>query len=356
MRIAMLSTPFLSVPPRTYGGTELVIHELAEGFTARGHEVTLFATGDARTSADLRYFYKEPQWPPGPFADVNHVLWAMGEILADGGYDIIHAHSAFALSLVHLFPDLPLVYTLHHAREANLSAFYQGFPQAFFIAISENQKRLEIPLRRCQVIHHGLDPDRFEWTESPLDHVAFIGRFAQAKGLHTAIDVAERAGLRIGVAGELHTVDQEYGEREVLHRLEKPHVDFLGCLGIEGKVPLLKRARALLAPIEWEEPFGLVLIEAMLSGCPVVAFPRGSVPELVEPGVTGFIARSADEMVELIRPGGPIDGFDRRRCRERAVERFSRSRLITDHEKFYAKVVAQCSQTPTPGTQLQTTI
>lgn len=349
----MLSTPFLSVPPRAYGGTELVIYELAEGLAARGHDVTLFATGDAHTSAELRYLYKEAQWPPGPFADVNHVMWAMGEILNDGRYDVIHAHSAFALSLFRLFPDLPLVYTLHHAAELNLSGFYQEFSDAYYIAISENQKRLEVPLRRCQVICHGLDPDRFQWSETALDHVAFIGRFAPAKGLHTAIDVAEKAGLRIGVAGELHPVDQEYGEREILPRLEKPHVDFLGCLGVEGKVPLLRHARALLAPIEWEEPFGLVLIEAMLSGCPVVAFPRGSVPELVEPGVTGFIARSADEMVEIIRSGGPIDSFDRRRCRERAVERFSRSRLVADHERFYSKVVASCGRKIRTGTKLQ---
>jgi glycosyltransferase involved in cell wall biosynthesis len=341
MRIAMISTPFLSVPPRDYGGTELVVYELVEGLTAKGHDVTLFATGDSSTTATLRAFYPKPQWPPDPYTDANHVSWAMAEIFADGGFDVIHAHSALALPLCRLIPNLPLVYTLHHAREESLSAFYQSFSEAFYVAISQNQKRLEIPLRHCEVIYHGLDPERFQWSATARDYVCFMGRFAQVKGLHTAIDVAEKAGVPIAVAGEIHPVDQEFGQREVLPRLEKPHVDFLGCLDMPRKIPLLRHARALLAPIEWEEPFGLILIEAMLSGCPVVAFGRGSVPELVEPGVTGFIARSADEMVEMIRPGGVLDSFDRRQCRERAVERFSRARLVSDHEDFYARVIKE---------------
>jgi glycosyltransferase involved in cell wall biosynthesis len=341
MRIAMISTPFLSVPPRDYGGTELVVFELVEGLTARGHDVTLFATGDSSTSATLRAFFPKPQWPPDPYTDANHISWAMAEIFADGAFDVIHAHSALALPSCRLRPDLPLVYTLHHAREEILSAFYQNFSEAFYVAISENQKRLEIPLRHCEVIYHGLDPHRFQWSSRPRNHVCFMGRFARVKGLHTAIDVAEKAGLRIAVAGEIHPVDHAFGESEVLPRLEKPHVDFMGCLDTSRKVPLLRDARALLAPIEWEEPFGLILIEAMLSGCPVVAFPRGSVPELVEPGVTGFIADSAEEMSEIIKLGGVLDSFDRHQCRQRAVERFSRARLVSDHEQFYAKAINQ---------------
>jgi glycosyltransferase involved in cell wall biosynthesis len=344
MRIAMISTPFLSVPPKAYGGTELVIYELVEGLTANGHDVTLYATGDASTSAKLRHLYLEPQWPPGPLTDVNHMAWAMAEIIRDEGFDVVHAHSAFALSFLKLFPELPLVYTVHHAREENLSSFYQHHPEAYYVTISENQRRLEVPLPRSEVIYHGLDTDRFRWSDTPEDYVCFVGRFAEDKGLHTAIDIAERAGLRIGVAGEVHLVDKEFGEREILPRLEKPHVDFLGCLGIDRKVPLLQYSRALLAPIQWEEPFGLVLIEAMLSGCPVVAFPRGSVPELVEPGITGFIAHSAEEMVEMIRPGGLLDDFDRRRCRERAVERFSRARLVADHENLYSRMVERADR------------
>lgn len=338
MRIAMISTPFLAVPPRDYGGTELVVYELVEGLRERGHDVTLFATGDSRTSAELRSLYPQAQWPPEMLTDLNHVSWAMQKV-AEDRFDIVHAHSAVALAMARLLPDVPLVYTLHHERDERLSAFYRHFPDAYYVAISADQKRREVPLARCHVIHHGLNADHYRWAERPADYVAFVGRLARVKGPHTAIDVAARAGVPIRVAGDIHEVDRDFGEREVLPRLTRPHVAYLGCIGMSVKVPLLRDARALLAPIEWNEPFGLILIEAMLSGCPVVAFPRGSVPELVEPGVTGFVVRSAEEMAEVIRPGGVLEGFDRRRCRERAVQRFGRWRMVADHERLYQAAV-----------------
>lgn len=346
MRIAVISTTCLRVPPETYGGTELMIYELAEGLVERGHDVVLYATGDSVTSAELRALYPRAEWPPNLMADLNHVAWAMADVQRDR-FDVVHAHTAAALAFGRLIPATPLIYTLHHVKDELLSRFYQFFGDAWYVAISENQARNEAPLPRLEVIHHGLDPSVFEWTSTPEDYVCFIGRFAEIKGPHTAIDVAGRARVPIHVAGEVHPVDRVFGDREIEHRLVMPHVRYLGCVGIDRKVPLLRGARALLAPITWDEPFGLTLIEAMLSGCPVVAFPRGSVPELVEEGVTGFIANSAEEMVELIRPGGPLDGFDRRRCRERAVERFSRARMVDDHIRLYERVVtAQESGSP----------
>lgn len=339
MRIAMISTPFLSVPPKDYGGTELVVHELTEGLLERGHEVTLFATGDSGTHADLRSLYPQAQWPPDPLTDMNHVSWAMQKVAA-GNFDVVHAHSAVALALSRLVPDVPLVYTIHHERDEKLSAYYRYFPDPWYVAISADQLRREIPLERARVIHHGLDPSYYRWTESPGTYVAFVGRLARVKGPHTAIDAAAEAGVEIRVAGEVHDVDREFGEREVLPRLTQPHVHYLGAIGMAAKVPLLRDARALLAPIEWNEPFGLILIEAMLSGCPVVAYPRGSVPELVEPGVTGFIVRDARELVEVIRPGSVLDHFDRRRCRERAVQRFSRARMVDDYIRLYREAAA----------------
>ena len=350
MRIAMISTPFLSVPPRDYGGTELIVYELVEGLTAKGHEVVLYATGDATSSAELKYLYSRPQWPPAPLPDINHVSWAISEIISDGSFDIVHTHSAFALPFSRLHPEIPLIYTLHHARDEDLSQFYRNFPDIRYIAISENQRRQEIPLRNCMVIPHGLDEDRYRYSETPADYVCFIGRFAEVKGPHTAIDVAKNAGLPIKVAGEVHQVDKEFAEREVMPRHAQPHVDFLGCVGNDRKVPLLQNARALLAPITWEEPFGLFMIEAMLSGCPVVGFPRGDLPELVEPGITGFIVTSPAEMAEAIRPGGVLDSFDRRRCRQRAAIRFSRSRLASDHEIAYAELL---SRSPARKSNLQ---
>jgi glycosyltransferase involved in cell wall biosynthesis len=342
MRVAMISTPFLAVPPRDYGGTELVVHELVEGLIERGHEVTLFATGDSRTRGELRSLYPQPHWPPNPLTDLNHVSWAL-EAVAGNRFDVVHTHSAMALAVGRLLPGTRLIYTLHHERDEQLSAFYRYYPDIQYVAISQDQRSREVALPHCDVIHHGLNAGDYEWTDRPGEHVAFVGRLARVKGPHTAIDAAAAAGVRIHVAGEVHEVDGEFGEREVMPRLRLPHVSYLGVIGMAAKVPLLRDARALLAPIEWNEPFGLILIEAMLSGCPVVAYPRGSVPELVEPGVTGFIVHDQEELTELIRPGGVLDGFDRTRCRERAVARFGRDRMVERHERLYRRVALGAS-------------
>jgi glycosyltransferase involved in cell wall biosynthesis len=339
MRIAVVSTPFVSVPPRTYGGTELVVHELVEGLSARGHQVTLFATGDSRTSARLRAIYREPCWPPDVMQDINHVSWAMASIAREP-FDLVHAHSAVALAVARLVPGVPVVYTIHHVRDEPLSTFYRHFPEANYVAISEDQARREVALPKLTVIHHGLNPDPYQWRERAADHVCFIGRFSEIKGPHTAMDVAEAAGVPIRVAGEAHPPDREFAEREVFTRMRKPHVSFVGCIGMHEKVPFFRDARALLVPIEWNEPFGLVMIEAMLSGCPVVAFARGSVPEIVEEGITGFIVRDRAEMADVIRPGGPLDHHDRRRCRERAVERFSSARMVERHEQLFQEILS----------------
>ncbi|MGE5098650.1 MAG: glycosyltransferase family 4 protein [Deltaproteobacteria bacterium] len=340
MRIAIVSTPFVAVPPRLYGGTELVVHELAEGLTDRGHEVVLFATGDSHTTADLRALYPRAQWPPEMLADLNHVSWAMQEIANGERFDIIHAHSAVALACARLLPSTPLVYTLHHERDENLSAFYRHCPHVQYIAISHDQRRREIPLDRIDVIHHGLQPSKYEWTSRGAgDYVCFVGRFSRVKGPHTAIEAAGRAGVPIRIAGEVHPPDEPWAAAELRPRLAERHVSHMGSIGLNEKRPLLRDARALLMPIEWNEPFGLIIIEAMLSGCPVVAFARGSVPELVEHGVTGFVANDVDDMASLIRRGGPIDQFDRRRCRDRAVQRFSRDRMVADHAALYERVL-----------------
>ncbi len=337
MRIAMISTPFLAVPPHDYGGTEMVVHELVEGLVAQGHQVTLFATGDSVTSAQLRALYPTGQWPPAMLPEMNHVSWALREVV-DHDFDVVHLHCAAGLAFGRLVPGVPMVYTLHHVRTEEYSKFYPYFPEVHYVAISADQARREVSLPHVTVIHHGLDPSYFEWTTSPGDYVAFIGRFAEVKGPHTAIDAAAEAGVPIRVAGETHSVDGEFGRQEVEPRLAEPHVTYLGKIGMAEKVPLLRDARALLSPITWDEPFGLILAEAMLSGCPVVAFGRGSVPELVEEGVTGFIPADAAELAEIIRPGGPLDHFDRRRCRERAVERFGRERMVADHVRLYRSI------------------
>ena len=343
LRIAMISTPFIPVPPKDYGGTELVVHELVEGLLDRGHQVTLFATGDSETRAALEAVYDEALWPPEPFTELDHVSWAMRRA-ADGAFDVVHAHSPCALALGRLAPGLPLVYTIHHAQEPALSRYYARFPDVDFVCISRDQCRRETGTAWCTVIHHGLDAGRYQWRERAEPYVCFVGRLSREKGTLTAIDAAARAGVALRVAGSIHPPDRAYVEAKVLRRLNDPGVTWVGPIGPDRKIPLLRDARALLAPIEWNEPFGLILIEALLSGCPVVAFGRGSVPELVEHGVTGFIAASENEMVELIRPGGPVDALDRRRIRQIAVRRFNRSRMVADYERVYSAAAARAAR------------
>jgi glycosyltransferase involved in cell wall biosynthesis len=340
LRIAMISTPFIPVPPRDYGGTELIVHELVEGLLDRGHQVTLFATGDSQTRATLQALYDEATWPPEPFTELDHVSWAIRQA-ADGGFDVMHAHSPCALALARLAPGLPLVYTIHHAQEPVLSRYYARFTGVDYVCISRDQCRRETAAEGCTVIHHGLDAGRYQWSGRAEPYVCFVGRLAREKGPVTAIDAAARAGVHLRMAGSIHPPDQPYVEAKVLRRLGGQGVTWMGPIGPDRKIPLLRDARALLAPIEWNEPFGLILIEALLSGCPVVAFGRGSVPELVEDGVTGFVAASEDDMVELIRPAGPVDALDRGRIREIAVRRFDRTRMVADYERVYDAAAAR---------------
>lgn len=340
MRIAMVSTPFVSTPPRDYGGTELIVSELVEGLHARGHDVTLFATGDSHTAAELRALYPEAQWPPTPAAEVQHATWALSQV-TDADFDVVQLHSAAALEMTRGWTALPVVYTIHHPHVPRMSALYREIRRATYVAISADQRSREPGLARCRVIHHGLDPWRYAWTPRPDNYVCFVGRLAPEKGAHTAIDAAAAAGVPIRVAGPVHPPDRPYAERELRYRLAAPHVRYVGPVGSARKVPLLRDARALLAPIGWNEPFGLILIEAMLSGCPVVAFGRGSVPELVEPGITGLIVGSAAEMAAVIAPGGVVDRIDRAGCRRRAVQRFGSGRMVTEYERLYAELGAE---------------
>lgn len=332
----MISTPFVQTPPVRYGGTELVVADLAEGLVAAGHEVTLFATGDSAAACPIEALFTEPVWPPDPYHEMAHATWALGRIAgAPTPYDLVHAHVPAALALAR-FLDVPLVYTIHHDRDEMLQSYYLHCPSVTTVAISRRQMERQPELDRCAVIHHGLNPVRYPLGPGKGD-VVFLGRLAREKGPAIAIDVARAAGMRIRIGGDAHWKDQEYFKAELEHRLRQRHVTHIGEVNPFQKRGLLGQAPAVLCPIEWDEPFGLVLIEAMLCGTPVLAFPRGSIPEIIDEGITGFVARDAEEMTRLLREEVPH--IDRAACQERARERFGHERMVRDYVALYERAL-----------------
>lgn len=332
MRIAIISTPFIRVPPRGYGGTELFCFELAEGLTERGHDVTLFTTGDSAVSCRRRALFAAAQWPPSVEDDLNHVAWAFAEVARER-FDVIQLNSPIGIPLSR-YASAPIVHTIHHARMDAMSRLYARHPDVLYVAISESQRSLETPLRRTRVIHHGLSPARYPASLEDGGYLAHVGRYAPEKGTHLAIDVARAASLPIELAGRAHAIDEKYFEREVAPRLRAPGVRERGEADQETKVALLRRARALVCPLQWEEPFGLVAVEAMLCGTPVLGFRRGSFPELVDEGVTGHLVDDGD-VVALARAARALATFDRAACARRARERFSARAMVSAYEWLY---------------------
>ncbi len=337
MKIAIVSTPFLPVPPRKYGGTELFLNALCEGLLENGDDVTLFATGDSRASARVRFYHREGLWPPDPMIELQHLGWALSQV-ADGDFDIVHVNSPAALSFQGFLGDTPVVHTLHHTRNANLSRYYHFFPEINFVAISHRQKAVLFGADEIPVIHHGLIPSDYRPSFKQGDYVLYLGRIAREKGTHCAIDAARMAKLPIKVAGEPHEDEKSYFAQEIKPRLELPGVDYVGEVGGEEKRALLRNAYALTFPIEWDEPFGLVMIEAMLSGTPVVGFKKGSAPEIVDEGVTGHLVSTGDvhALCQAIKKAHHID---RRNCRERAETRFSHRRMTREYRQLYDEVL-----------------
>jgi glycosyltransferase involved in cell wall biosynthesis len=335
MKVALFSTCALATPPHKYGGTELVVAELAKELSNLGHQVTTFATGDSRVHGQLRFSFERPVWPPNELAETRHASFAWREVarfLPD--FDIVHVNHGAALPF-HLHVPVPVVMTIHHARVDALVEHYAAFGGAAFVAISERQAQLVPELEISRVIHHGLDPSLYPEGHGDGNYVAFLGRFAPEKAPHLAIDAAREAGVRLRIGGTYHEVGADYYVREMQPRLASGDVECCGELGHDAKVELLRGASALLFPIQWEEPFGLVMIESMLVGTPVIAFRHGSAPEVVEEGVTGFLVDNAEQMAQRIRQLGHID---RGRCRERARSRWCSTRMAREYVDLYEKV------------------
>ncbi len=340
MRIAQVAPLYEAVPPKLYGGTERVVSLLTEELVRRGHEVTLFASGDSVTSARLAAVTERAM----RLDAANRELLAADTIrqldLVFGNardFDVIHCHVDYLAFPFGGLVSTPTLHTVHGRLDLPyLAPIYRQFKHVPLVSISNAQRAplTDIGVTWAGTVHHGLAPERFRFAPNGGDYLAFLGRLSPEKQPDVAIEVAKRAGLPLRIAAKIDATDREYFERVMVPLLDHPLIEFVGEIGDGDKSAFLGGARALLFPIDWPEPFGLVMIESMACGTPVIARPCGSVPEVVRPGVSGFIAESVPELVEAVRR---VDTLDRARCRRDFEERFSVSRMVDGYEALYRR-------------------
>ncbi len=340
MRIALVAPPFICVPPKVYGGTELFIAQLAVGLDKLGLEVVVYTNGESTVPVEKRWLYAEAQWPIqgevfDNLKDINHTAWAVRD--ASESCEVIHLNNA--PGLVHSrYLRTPFVYTIHHPHEPGLSEFYGHHPQVNYITISDFQ-RVRETMPRTRTIHHGIELSLYRYQEKKGAYLSLIGRIAPMKGTHLAIAVAQKAGIPLKIAGEVQPLFREYFEREVKPHIDGRFIEYIGEADLEAKNELLGSSLAMLFPIQWDEPFGLVMIEAMACGTPVLALPGGSVPEVVKDGLSGYVCHSVEEMADRARylADHPCCAAVRRYVEER----FSVERMVLDYVNFYAEIAGR---------------
>ncbi len=346
MRIALVASPFIEVPPKRYGGTELFIARLAEGLKARGLDVVVYTNGASTVRVEKRWLYAEPQWPIqgeiyDNLKDINHSFWAISDAAAD--CDIIHLNNVPGLAATR-FVEKPFAYTIHHPHVAGLSEYFSFFPQVQYVTISDFQRRQE-KMPQVRTIHHGIQTENFEVKRGKREYLAFLGRIAPMKGTHLAIEVARRLGVPLKIGGEVQPVFRDYFETRIKPHVDGKNVEYVGEVGLEEKNELLGGARALLFPIQWNEPFGLVMVEAMACGTPVIALQGGSVPEVVKPGVSGAICENVDEMVRAAQELK----IDPAVVRAYVEEYFSVARMTDDYLALYREMIGRSPLEATEG-------
>ena len=331
----MLASIAHSVPPRSYGPWEQVASTLTEGLVARGHDVTLFATADSATSAHLHAEapagYEED---PDVDAKVSEALHIAAVFERADEFDVISNQFDFLPLAFSRLVRTPVVTTVHGFSSERIVPVYRAYDDiAHYVSISDSDRHPS--LHYAATIHHGIELERFSVGAGDGGYLLFLGRIHPDKGTATAIDVAARAGVPLVIAGVVQ--DEDYFADEVAPRIDGTSVTFIGPVGPGERDRLLGGALALLHLIDFDEPFGLSVVESLATGTPVIANARGSMPELLDDGVTGFLVRGADDAVAAV---GRLDRLDRAVCRRTAQTRFSAERMVADYEALFARVAA----------------
>lgn len=339
MKIAQVAPLYESVPPKLYGGTERVVSYLTEELVNQGHDVTLFASGDSVTSATLAPVCERALRLDPTCIDphARHVVVLDEVIERAREFDVIHFHIDYMhYPLVRRF-GLPGLTTLHGRLDIpDLAPLYQRFNDVPVVSVSDAQRR-PIPYANwLGTVYHGIPEDLYQFNERGREYLAFLGRISPEKRVDRAIEIATRVGIPLKIAAKVDRADRDYFEARIKPLLDHPLVEYVGEIGDADKGAFLGGAAALLFPIDWPEPFGLVMIEAMACGTPVIAFNRGSVPEIIDVGVTGYIVDGIDEAVAAV---DRVTDIDRARCRATFEQRFSATRMARDYVKFYTDLV-----------------
>jgi glycosyltransferase involved in cell wall biosynthesis len=339
MKIAQVAPLFESVPPQCYGGTERVVSYLTEELVRQGHQVTLFASGDSVTQAHLVAACPRALRLDEQCVDqLAHCMVLLEHVFRQAPtFDLLHFHIDYLHFPLSVRQRVPHVTTLHGRLDIpDLVPVYQTFPSMPVVSISDAQ-RIPLPGLQWQgTVYHGLPEDLYTFQDTPGSYLAFLGRISPEKGIEQAIAIARQAGMPLKIVAKIDQVDREYFQSVVQPLLDDPLVEYLGEMGERDKNAFLGQAYALLFPIDWPEPFGLVMIEALACGTPVIAYGRGSVPEVVEDGVTGWIVAGQDDAIQAI---AQVSTLSRRRCRQTFEERFSATQMTQDYLRIYQQLL-----------------
>lgn len=341
MKIAQVSPLYESVPPKYYGGTERVVSYLTEALVQLGHQVTLYASGDSTTAAQLRPMchraLRLDKHSIDPVAD--HVSLAERVFHDAKQFDVVHSHIDYIGYPLMRRLESPNVTTLHGRLDiSNLINLYREFDDIHVVSISNSQR---LPLSWANwvgTVYHGLPEEIYTYCSEEGKYLAFLGRICPEKRVDTAIEIAKKVGMPLKIAAKVDKVDEEYFNTLVKPLLDHPLIEYIGEIGEAEKVEFLGEAFALLFPIDWPEPFGLVMIEAMAYGTPIIAHLQGSVPEVMEQGRTGFVVKDVEGAVQAVKS---VSEISRKHCREVFEKRFTAKRMAQAYLKIYKKLIDQ---------------